>query len=453
MKSIQNRLLLLMTLTISTVIGFTYLCATSYLKFSNINSEYRQSISLVQTVDDLTTHSKWKETVQNLQTIREGIQPESRKEALSNIIQAYNDHNPRLLKKRQKFFLKNETEFRRFATSTIEYLHSRVIYYGGIALGALLFAFTTFFFYTKSSVFRPLASLSQKMMDFLNNKYSYQFTVPAQTEVGLLHATFNSLAQRVLANMEELKSLDKAKSEFLSIASHELRTPLTSIKGSLSLLNNGVAGKVPDPAQNLVTIAETESDRLIRLINDILDLAKIEARRFPLNKNWYSLYDIIDASAQGISGLAQKANVILDYGENSHIYVEVDRDRIQQVITNLLSNAIKYSPDGGTVSIIIDIDREENIIVEVTDQGKGIAPEDQELIFQQFRQATGPENPLVKGTGLGLAIAKALIDEHQGEIGVRSLPGDGSTFYFTLPKWKFEKAEDRNNHKQLGGAA
>lgn len=440
MKSIQNRLILLMTFTASTIVGFAYLSVSSYLKFAKSNADYRQSVELSETVERLSTNRKWKKDVEHLQVVRGNLVPTSRKEALSNVIQSYNDRNGRLLKARKKFFVKNEKEFQRYAVATIDYLHTRVLYFGGICLGTIILTLSIFFLYTRVSIFKPLGSLSSKMMDFLNNKYTYQFTVPAQTEVGLLHATFNSLAQRVLTNMEDLKSLDKAKSEFLSIASHELRTPLTSIKGSLSLLNSGVAGKLGDPAVNLVTIAETESDRLIRLINDLLDLAKIEARKFPLDKKWCSLYELIETSANGISGLAQSANVTLDYGENSNIFVEVDHDRIQQVITNLLSNAIKYSPENGVVSIVVDIDGADNIVVEISDQGKGIAPEDQELIFQQFRQATGPENPLVKGTGLGLAIAQALIDEHEGEIGVRSLPGEGSTFYFTLPKWRFEKS-------------
>ncbi|MCB0412399.1 MAG: ATP-binding protein, partial [Bdellovibrionales bacterium] len=115
--------------------------------------------------------------------------------------------------------------------------------------------------------------------------------------------------------------------------------------------------------------------------------------------------------------------------------VRVDSDRIIQVLTNLLSNAVKYSPENGKVNVQA-IAEESGLFIEVSDQGKGIAPEDQELIFQKFRQATSPENPLVKGTGLGLAIAKALVEEHGGSLGVRSSPGKGSTFYFTLVEFR-----------------
>jgi signal transduction histidine kinase len=294
-------------------------------------------------------------------------------------------------------------------------------------------------------VFSPLKDLSQKMVDFLNQKYTYQFSVPESNEVGDLQGTFNAMAQRVLTNMEELKSLDQAKSEFLSIASHELRTPLTSIKGSLSLLRSGIVGQMNEAAENLMNIALTETDRLIRLINDLLDLAKIEARKFPLSLNWTSLSSLVDSTFLSLQGLTRTAGVELVADSLPPVEVYMDSDRIKQVLTNLLSNAVKFSPKGSHISLTSYTDDKGLLWIEITDQGKGIAPEDQELIFQKFRQATSPQNPLVKGTGLGLAIAKGLIEEHGGEIGVRSTVGHGATFFFSLPKWKFTKAEAKTS--------
>ncbi|MES2965010.1 MAG: HAMP domain-containing sensor histidine kinase, partial [Bdellovibrionota bacterium] len=236
--------------------------------------------------------------------------------------------------------------------------------------------------------------------------------------------------------MDELKRLDQAKSEFLSIASHELRTPMTSIKGSLSLLGTGMIGSVDPACMKLIKVAEIETDRLIRLINDLLDLAKIEAGKLPLTSDWTSWNDMLVSTAAGLEGLAMKANVRIEIVESPQYEVFMDRDRIQQIITNLVSNAIKFSPQGTAVRLVTGRAKGGELLVNVCDSGPGISSEDQELIFQKFRQGASPENPLVKGTGLGLAIAKALVEEHGGQIGVESQLGKGSQFYFTLPKWR-----------------
>ena len=240
--------------------------------------------------------------------------------------------------------------------------------------------------------------------------------------------------------MDELKHLDQAKSEFLSIASHELRTPMTSIKGSLSLLGNGVMGKIDETPLQLIRIAEIETDRLIRLINDLLDLAKIEARKLPLASEWRPWEETLQATTSGLLGFAHGAGVEIVFDPAPGVQVFMDKDRVQQVLTNLISNAIKFSPHGSSVRIITGRSKEGHLLVNVKDQGPGIAPEDQELIFQKFRQGSNPENPVVKGTGLGLAIAKALVEEHGGDIGVESQMNNGSTFWFTLPKWRQDKS-------------
>jgi signal transduction histidine kinase len=291
------------------------------------------------------------------------------------------------------------------------------------------------------AIIRPLKDLSRKMVDFMYDRYTYQFSVPGSDEIGRMHATFNSLAQRVISNMDELRTLDQAKSEFLSIASHELRTPLTSIKGSLSLMRSGVVGKMNEMADNLLTIAETETDRLIRLINDILDLAKIEAQKLSLHQDWRSLNAVINTCLQSLQGLAQQAEVRLMAEAMPPLDANVDSDRIQQVLTNLLSNAIKFSPKGKSVTVRTKVNDRHQLVIEVSDQGRGIDPPDQAAIFQKFRQATNAKNPLVKGTGLGLAIAKALVEQHGGDIGVRSTPGEGSVFYFTLPEWRYNSEQ------------
>lgn len=447
MMSIRFRLNVLMALAFTLVIGLGYMAAQAYLQSIELNAALRQSYWLVEQGRDLVTARFDAKRFKDLQEVRSELKPNHRLQAFSNVLQSYSDRHPRLIRERVKFLERSEKEYQNYVRPLIEYLEKRILYYGGICLLTCLMVMCLTYSYVVRSVFGPLKDLARKMVDFLNHKYTYQFSVPAPNEVGNLQATFNALAQRVLSNMEELKSLDRAKSEFLSIASHELRTPLTSIKGSLSLLNSGVVGKFPEPATNLITIAENETDRLIRLINDLLDLAKIEARKFPLQKTWVPLESLVKDTLQSMQGFAQPGKVKLLCSGELAVDVNMDKDRIQQVLTNLMSNAIKYSPEQGSVTVHAEIDDYNHLKISVIDQGKGIAPEDQELIFEKFRQATSPDNPLVKGTGLGLAIAKALVDEHNGTIGVHSKPGQGSSFYFTLPDWR--QAEEMEQQEDL----
>lgn len=311
----------------------------------------------------------------------------------------------------------------------------------GSAVGALLWILLII--YTR--VFRIIKRLNRRMMDFLLDRYSFQFSNPESNELGDLQRTFNSLAQRVINTTDELKRLDQAKSEFLSIASHELRTPMTSIKGSLSLLaafHQQTASAQNQKVMRLLQIAESETDRLIRLINDLLDLAKIEAGGLPLKLSWVSLEALTRHSLEAVSALASQARVELKQVVDAQVLVQADADRFQQVLTNLVSNAVKFSQPDSAVTVWLSQAQNGAMQVNVTDQGPGIRKTDQALIFEKFRQGASAESPIVKGTGLGLAIARALVAEHGGEIGVESELGQGSTFWFTLPNWRMSSATE-----------
>ena len=173
-----------------------------------------------------------------------------RQEAFSQILSSYSNGNS--LNSSIKHLVKVEEEVTRYYKSKIPYSENKVLYFGVILIIYACFAFATTVFILQKKVFVPLKDVGQKMTDFLNEKYTYQFSVPTSDEIGSLQKNFNAMAQKVLMQMEELKTLDKAKTEFLNIASHELRTPLTSIKGSLTLLLTGVAGEQNDVAKNLM---------------------------------------------------------------------------------------------------------------------------------------------------------------------------------------------------------
>jgi signal transduction histidine kinase len=227
------------------------------------------------------------------------------------------------------------------------------------------------------------------------------------------------------------KAVDRMKSEFISVASHELRTPMTSIKGSVDLILSGFAGETSPEMQELLEIAQKSCDRLVRLVNDILDLSKIEAGQLKLNLERLDLTEIAVRAICAVKPLADKSEVRLRVDRPLPLpHVEADPDRIEQVITNLLSNAVKFSPPKGDVSVELSSD-DQWVVCAVCDQGVGIAEKDLHRIFGKFQQLS--EGRRRGGTGLGLAITRGLIDEHRGSIWVESRVGAGTRFIFRLP--------------------
>lgn len=236
----------------------------------------------------------------------------------------------------------------------------------------------------------------------------------------------------VLSDVTKAKEIDEMKNDFISVASHELRTPMTSIKGSLDLLLGGYAGPIPDPVRELLEIGQAAVDRLIRLINDILDISKIEAGKIELNLEFQDSNELIRRAASSLRSYAEGSSVslVIQPGPAASP-VMADRDRLDQVLMNLLSNAIKYAPAGTPVEISVrDIDSK--VRFSVRDRGPGIPADKIHRVFDKFQQLEGAK----KGTGLGLAICQALIREHGGDIWVRSQFGEGACFEFELPAAK-----------------
>jgi signal transduction histidine kinase/CheY-like chemotaxis protein len=212
--------------------------------------------------------------------------------------------------------------------------------------------------------------------------------------------------------------LDTVKDEFISTVSHELRTPLTSIRGALGLLSAGLLGNVDAKALNLLRIASTNTERLIRLINDILDLERMDSGRAPLVLRRCSLLQLAGEAVDTMTALADAGNVRLDLAcvaPRDAIYFDGDPDRILQVLTNLLSNAIKFSPPTSTVSIQIDASPDA-LILKVADRGRGIPADKLESVFDRFQQVESSDAQKKGGTGLGLAICRSIVQQHGGAI-------------------------------------
>ncbi|MEM6645378.1 MAG: ATP-binding protein [Bacteroidota bacterium] len=239
----------------------------------------------------------------------------------------------------------------------------------------------------------------------------------------------------VIRDISDWKAAQRLKDEFISIVNHELRTPLTSISGSLGLLAGGVAGILPVQTKQMIDIAFRNSQRLIRLINDILDVQRIEMGKLALSLDRVDLNEVVYQAVEANRVYAELYNVRLHLDlVDVPIWVRADADRIGQVVTNLLSNAVKFSATDDHVDIRVRPNADGGR-VEVQDYGEGIPEAFQPHIFEKFAQADSSIRREVAGSGIGLSICKSIIDMHDGAIGFETEAGAGTRFYFELPPW------------------
>ncbi len=262
-------------------------------------------------------------------------------------------------------------------------------------------------------------------------------------------------------DISERKAVERMKQEFVSTVSHELRTPLTSMRGALGLIASGLLVSQPEKAHRMLEIAVSNTDRLVRLINDILDLERIESGKIAMDKKNCDAADLMLQAAETMQPMAQKAGVTLSLvpvgGLPQGVPLQADPDRILQTLTNLLSNAIKFSPPGSTVWLTgemregggantdCDVARTDNnrlihscagcpcVLIAVRDQGRGIPADKLDSIFERFLQVDASDARDKGGTGLGLAICRTIVQQHGGRIWAESVLGEGSTFYVSLP--------------------
>lgn len=249
-----------------------------------------------------------------------------------------------------------------------------------------------------------------------------------RTETGEPHAIL-----AINSDITQRREVQRMKDEFVSIVSHELRTPLTSIRGALGLLEGGVVGQLDAEALELIKIARSNTDRLIRLVNDILDLEKMEAGKLELQRRDLDALAAIENAVTGVQALAGEAGVKIEIAAPDDLRLLADEDRITQLLTNLLSNAIKFSPRDTTVTVRAARRGPRTVRLTVHDQGPGIPPEQVSKLFGKFQQLDASDKRRRGGTGLGLSISKAIAEQHGGAIGVETKVGAGATFWADLP--------------------
>jgi len=233
-------------------------------------------------------------------------------------------------------------------------------------------------------------------------------------------------------DISEIKRIDQMKNEFISTVSHELRTPLTAISGALGILVNGLAGNLPAQSMRMIQIAHNNSQRLIHLVNDLLDMEKLVAGKMHFDMQSQMLLPLIQQSIESNAAFAQQYGVTYELIESQDVNVVVDHQRLLQVLANYLSNAAKFSPLNEAVVVRVE-NRFGSVRVTVTDKGPGVPDNFRARLFQKFSQADSSDTRQKGGTGLGLAICKEIIERMGGAVGVESTPGKGASFYFDLP--------------------
>jgi PAS domain S-box-containing protein len=264
----------------------------------------------------------------------------------------------------------------------------------------------------------------------------------------------------IFKDITERQIVERMKDEFVSVVSHELRTPLTSIRAALGLLARGDLTMQPDKSQRMLDIAFSNTNRLVRLVNDILDIERIKFGKVTLKKHSCNAADLITEAIEVMRAMAERSSIKLVANPVS-VELWADPDRIIQTLTNLLSNAIKFSPQGSTVWVVAELKQKisnpkqqtaptihsspDTLLIAVKDQGLGIPEDKLETIFGQFQQLDASNSGHQGGTGLGLAICRSIVQQHGGQIWAESRLGKGSNFYFTLPLPK-DNYHDHQTH-------
>ena len=294
-----------------------------------------------------------------------------------------------------------------------------------------------------SSIVHPVQRIDRRLDEIGRGELQGSVEVANRDELGRLAANVNETSAELARLYEQLDQLSRHKSEFLANMSHELRTPLNAIIGFSEVLMQQQAAGPLNPKQQEYLADVLESGRhLLALINDVLDLAKIEAGRLELEVAPFSLQGLLADSLRMVAARAAAHGIALSLDAPGELVIEGDQRKLKQVVINLLSNAVKFTPDGGRVDVTAATE-DRGVRVAVRDTGVGVAEEDRERIFEEFRQTRQKGERTREGTGLGLALSKRYVELHGGRIWLDSEVGAGSTFTFTIPASQRDPATDR----------
>lgn len=256
--------------------------------------------------------------------------------------------------------------------------------------------------------------------------------LPVELSLNKFKAAEGDRNMVVMLDITERREIERIKQEFVSMVSHELRSPLTSVQGFLTLLAEDVYGSLNEQGKQKVMLADRNVTRLIKLINDLLDIDRLESGKLKMFYKPVKISWVIERAADAVRVLAEQNRITIETPESQHELV-ADGDRLVQVIVNLLSNAFKFSPPGSTVKVTVKELENKGVELRVIDQGSGIPAKFHKSIFERFEQVSTPEKPQKGGSGLGLAICRAIVEQHGGTIGVDSEEGKGCTFWLRLP--------------------
>jgi signal transduction histidine kinase len=300
----------------------------------------------------------------------------------------------------------------------------------GVGAGSLLLAIALGLLLSWSVV-APLRRTEERLVEIGAGDFSGRLDVPNRDEIGRLAARVNSTSDELQRVYRELELASRHKSDFLATMSHELRTPLNAIIGFSEVLHEQMFGELNERQLAYVNDVLEAGKHLLSLINDVLDLAKIEAGKMELTLSQVALPDLLRSAVSMQSERAGRGRIELRLlTEPDEITITADDRRVRQIVYNLLSNAVKFTPADGSVDIAARLD-DGQVEIAVTDTGPGIPAEDRETIFEEFEQSGDGQQ--AEGTGLGLPLSRKLVELHGGHLWVESELGDGSTFRFTLP--------------------
>ncbi len=301
----------------------------------------------------------------------------------------------------------------------------------GFALGSIVLA-VVLGYAISWSLIGPVQRMDVRFRELASGDFSHRVEVPNRDELGALAANLNRMNDELGRLYQQLEAASRHKSEFLANMSHELRTPLNAILGYTELIQDGIYGEVPPKIGDVLQRLDKSGRHLLGLINDVLDLSKIEAGQLALSLNDYSMRDVVQAVVSAVESLASEKHLALKVSLPADLPAgRGDDRRITQVLLNLVGNAIKFT-DAGEVRVEA-IAKDGQFMVSVADTGPGIAEADQRRIFEEFQQVDTSITRAKGGTGLGLAIARRIVEMHGGRMWVESSLGKGSTFWFALP--------------------